>query len=269
MITVLPLGGLGNRMRVLDSAFSLARSAKSDLHVLWCLDKSLNCSFFELFIADSDFYKITEIDLHKLSGRLKKRFLFFLKEFSSTVISQEQIEKFNFSNSDLVDLAAKGDVFIETFSRFYSSQSPYADLVLSRTIRKTVDLLLPSLENAVGIHVRRSDNKESIAHSPTWKFIDEMYKEINCVNDTKFFLCTDSKEEEEIFLQEFSDRIILLQKKSFNRDDPVAIREALLDLYCLSHCRKIIGSYWSSFSGVASEIGGVERLVIDVCQKSN
>ena len=41
-----------------------------------------------------------------------------------------------------------------------------------------------------------------------------------------------------------------------------AIKDALIDLYGLSRCRLILGSYWSSFSETAAAIGGSELLIV-------
>ena len=36
-----------------------------------------------------------------------------------------------------------------------------------------------------------------------------------------------------------------------------SIDEAVVDLFCLAHTRRVIGSYWSSFSDMAAEISGI------------
>lgn len=49
MIYIKPTGGLCNRMRTIDSLFSLCKIYKIDLTVLWTQDKFLNCPFNEVF----------------------------------------------------------------------------------------------------------------------------------------------------------------------------------------------------------------------------
>jgi hypothetical protein len=46
------------------------------------------------------------------------------------------------------------------------------------------------------------------------------------------------------------------------RDSTHGVQEALIDLYCLSKARKVLGSYLSSFSQVASEISGIEEIIV-------
>ena len=40
--------------------------------------------------------------------------------------------------------------------------------------------------------------------------------------------------------------------------------DALLDLYCLAACKKIIGSYFSSFTDTAASLGGIEKLIAGI-----
>jgi len=60
----------------------------------------------------------------------------------------------------------------------------------------------------------------------------------------------------------FPGKIITYPKRVLERDNPLAAQDALIDLYCLSRCRKLIGSHWSSFTDVAWQIRGIERLII-------
>jgi hypothetical protein len=46
------------------------------------------------------------------------------------------------------------------------------------------------------------------------------------------------------------------------RDDPLAVKDAVIDLFLLSNCRKIIGSYWSSFTETAHALGSADICII-------
>ena len=48
-ITLLPIGGLANRMRAIASAVYLCRLSGSSLNVYWFRDKGLNASFAGIF----------------------------------------------------------------------------------------------------------------------------------------------------------------------------------------------------------------------------
>jgi hypothetical protein len=76
------------------------------------------------------------------------------------------------------------------------------------------------------------------------------------------FLATDSPDEEKRLREIFAYRIITHPKRSVDRQNPQAIKDALIDLFCLSKCKKIIGSYWSSFTETACELNNIERVII-------
>jgi DNA-directed RNA polymerase subunit N (RpoN/RPB10) len=78
-----------------------------------------------------------------------------------------------------------------------------------------------------------------------------------------FFLATDSPQVAATMFEEFGARVLQHPKKSLSRDDPEAIRDALIDLYCLANCRKLIGSYWSSFTDTAWEMRQIEHVIVD------
>ena len=87
-------------------------------------------------------------------------------------------------------------------------------------------------------------------------------KEIETMKAVRFFLSTDDPKEEALLKERFGNRIIINPKTSIDRNNPIAIQEALLDLYSLSRCRKIYGSYYSSFSDVAAIWGRVNKNIL-------
>ena len=48
-IWLVPVGGLANRMKAIDSAVALSRQCGSELHIVWFKDPGLNCRFDQLF----------------------------------------------------------------------------------------------------------------------------------------------------------------------------------------------------------------------------
>jgi hypothetical protein len=86
-----------------------------------------------------------------------------------------------------------------------------------------------------------------------------MKKEMQQDPNAIFFVASDSPAEEERMRKEFPDRIRVHRKRSYDRNNPVAVQDALIDLYCLAKCRKLIGSYDSSFSEMAWKIRGIEK----------
>ena len=83
---------------------------------------------------------------------------------------------------------------------------------------------------------------------------------------TKFFLCTDSKEIEDMMEKEFKNRIIKYPKSNFSRTDVKATQEGLIDLILLSKTKHILGTYRSTFTEVAWWLGDCKpkmEIIID------
>lgn len=93
-------------------------------------------------------------------------------------------------------------------------------------------------------------------------FIDKAEELLRTDPKAKFFLATDDPSEERLFLDKFGESIIIHRKTSLDRNNPRAIRDAVTDLWFLAHCKKIYGSYWSSFSDVAAMWGNIEKEIL-------
>ena len=48
-LTLIPVGGLANRMRTINSVIEFCNGDNRDLSIIWFLDHGLNCSFYDLF----------------------------------------------------------------------------------------------------------------------------------------------------------------------------------------------------------------------------
>ena len=153
---------------------------------------------------------------------------------------------------------------MQTDQKFFQTEIPYKELKplphLAEKISKHREEFYNS--NTIGIHIRRTDHVWAIRHSPTEKFIEVMSEELDINPATKYFLATDSAEEEKILLEHFGNRVITYKKTSLDRESIEGIQDALVDMYLLASTNKIIGSFASSFSEVAAEIGNIPLVTI-------
>ena len=108
----------------------------------------------------------------------------------------------------------------------------------------------------IGVHIRRTDNKVSIQASPLEKFTQIMDKEIKVDTNTKFYVASDDDEVKETLKAKYPTRIIALMDDT-DRNSLEGMKFAVLDLFCLSKTKKIIGSVGSSYSQIAAEIGNI------------
>lgn len=75
-------------------------------------------------------------------------------------------------------------------------------------------------------------------------------------SNVKFYIATDDDAVKHEMIRRFPQRIITQFEKS-ERDSLEGMEFAVNDLYCLSKTKKIIGSLYSSYSHIASELGGI------------
>lgn len=254
-VIVQPLGGLCNRMRVIVGAVSLAQKLNRELMIIWTCDATLNAKFSDLF--ESIPYQVVECPLNSI--RYKMLYHWYKNVRHYTILDdrwisanargieyntwRELVEGKNLYLQTNLDILFDGD-----YSIFKAKMS-----VIEELNNVSCD------ENTVGLHIRRTDNANAIKYSPTELFFSKVEEEIHTHPETKFYLATDDPQEEKQFIERFGQRIIIYQKHSLDRNNPVAIKDALIDLYNLSHCRKIYGSYWSSFSDTAALWAGIKK----------
>lgn len=267
MIVIKPTGGLANRMRALDSAISLSKKHQLSLHLIWELDPTCNCKFTDLFVRPDGINSLVQV-----KAGVKTKFLnviarlYFYCMPNHSYINQPVMDKLLHDKSDCEELLSTQHTYISTDSRFYTplSKALFSTIQPKDSLQNIIDSY--SVQNMIGVHIRRTDNKVSIANSPTKKFIDQMKKEAEKDKHVRFFLATDDPSTETAMREIFKGKIITHVKKSLNRNDASAIKDAVIDLYCLAGSRKIIGSFWSSFSDVAAQINDREIVIIKAKQ---
>lgn len=278
VICIKPIGGLCNRLRVIDSAIALAKENHSSVHVIWQMNADLNCRFEDLFDLPASIDKLVQSSKSGLLNKVVEKFyrtkvggifqdlyLRYIVRSFDLVLTYELMESYkarDYQGCNFVGMTANKRVYITTFHTFYNSARPFADFVPVRQLQNIIDDYTQQFDNVIGVHIRRTDNRQSLAFSPTTEFVELMQAEVCKDSNVRFFVATDSQSEEEYLNQTFPGRIITYQKRSLDRHDPEAIKDAVIDLYCLSKCRKLIGSYYSSFTDTAHQINGIEYTIV-------
>jgi hypothetical protein len=255
MIDVEPMAGLANRMRVINSAYWLARDLGKDLRVIWTPYRGLNCAFSNLFKDPAEF---------SVKERKKDIFhetrLFDLYFSARSVGYSKAIKLIRKKTIDLdlfSDLRGRKRILIASVHQFYAPDKPFYRFEPLDQINDRIAALTGKYSRyTVGVHIRRADHKISTNTSTTEKFIGIMNEILMAHPEATFFLATDNPEEERGLRKEFGTRI-LSAGKELSRNSQQGIADALVDLYCLSKTRKVIGSYFSSFSEVAARLQGI------------
>ena len=79
-----------------------------------------------------------------------------------------------------------------------------------------------------------------------------------------FYLATDDFAVKNEICRRFGGKVLTLPTPTC-RKSLAGIQNAVVDLWCLAHTKRLIGSYWSSFTDTAAELG---RIPVTIVRKS-
>ena len=281
MIFLKPLGGLCNRLRTIESMISICEKLNKDLIVIWQSTEELNCKFSKLFLP----IKPSNIKVRIIEN--KKIYNFVLKccvskkniiensYWESIYLknrNQEKLSLFEADSKSFQEIEEKALQILTTTKENFLFESCYrlfkADIENYQCFQPTKDIeiriknITAYFKHTYGIHIRRTDHNRAIEISTDEKIEAKINSIIEKDPGTSFFLATDCEATKACFIKNFPDRIIANQDLTYNRNNPDSIKDAVVDLYCLAHTKKIYGSFYSSYSEVAAAITKTELVVI-------
>ena len=219
----------------------------------------LNCAFGELFTQHADniiMYEYRTGGIGAILDKIKRRLFPYKYVFINDEESQAKfLSEFK--------SAPDKDYFIRSYSNFYDAHD-YDFIKPTALIDNSVTALLggAKTENLVGVQIRRTDNAISIANSPTELFIEYMQKELKANPQTVFYLATDDMNVNNEISARFGSHLVCRRTEPTKRNTKSGMIDAATDFIALSRCRRIYGSYWSSFCEVANDIGKNELIVV-------
>ena len=266
MMTLVPVGGLANRMKAIDAAVALAQEAHTSLRIIWFKDFGLNCRFDQLFepLAQKGvtIKEATWIDKLIYDRPRRKNFYLprlFQRILFDTCIYEKEATQLFYRHFDFLSWVRDKKNYIASCVYFYpQTKRPLFNIFQPcPEIQEQIDACCQSFTSStIGIHIRRTDNVGSITHSPTHLFIERMHEEINKNEKCLFYLATDSEEEKEQLKSIFGKRLIT-SPRAADRNSIRGMKDALAELYILSRTHKILGSMQSSYSETAAQISGI------------
>ena len=227
--------GFANRVRALVSGICLAEDLQMPLIIHWFpMSPECACRFQ------------TVLDAESLPKTVK-----IVPE--DTYMAQEVYDWDVYYNR----WDTKSDIYIKSYGIFYTNAhwndhlrsirpSYYVKQLLARRCQ-----MVP-WEKAIGIHIRRGDNKKSIEGSPLSGFRQKMRKDI-----TSFFVvCTDDAATKEALMVEFGDRCVF-PATVLSRKTEEGMIHGVADFFALTKCTQIWGSVHSSFTEIAARYGNI------------
>lgn len=274
MIIVEPCAGLGNRFLGMASAYHWAKQTGDELTVLWKTERVLgarNEAVFSLpeeikIIHAKDFgYKdkpFSHLRYQLLEKSLRKKADYFSDVDTTNDLFLEK------GNAYYEEVIKNNKLkFIRAFSQFHDFEGidrPLEFIKPTKYVSDKAESVIGNIDSAgnIGVHIRRTDNQICINNSPLEVFVDAMEKEIDKDDRVTFYIASDDMDTILELKKRFGDRIYYMSEKNFERDSDRGIADAFAELICLSHSKKIIGSFYSTYSRIAAMLSGIELEVV-------
>lgn len=261
-VKIIPTGGLCNRLRAIATGIAVAERYQSEAIIYWNNSIGLKADFKDLFQPINNKHitlKENQKWIYKIDGTkdyLKRALLLHL--LSEQCIFNYSIYR---SNSDIYEKLKKQYKNTLLLISCYPMCKEYElknIFVPQLDIQKRIDKVVQNFtKRTIGIHIRRTDNIESIKSSPLEAFINSINAELKKDANTKFYLASDDDHVKDILEEKFPDSIITI-REDVDRNTLEGMKFAVVDLFCLSKTQKIIGSVFSSYSQIAAELGDIE-----------
>ena len=259
-----PQGGLCNRLRVLLSAWSRAAEGIAETSVEWGRDDGCHAWFDQLFCP----LEAKHLTVHRRrwwARPITRRNLHWPWLLRHCMGYDRQAA--NYLPGEPRQLAR----WVRQYRKIYVSGGSVAypyDPALLRSLRPVTEVARRIEQvtthftpHTVGVHIRRTDNAISCRESSTPLFVDAMNSRLAADPQTSFFLATDDATLKQQLVRRFDGRILTLTDP-VTRSSLAGMKHAVVDLYCLARTSGLIGSYWSSFTDTAAELGGMPVTIV-------
>lgn len=274
-IIVIPTQGVGNRLRMVASAYALSRMWKLPLYISWENTEDCNASIYDIFESNiHSKVKINPISINEFNtsnylyfGPIHIETIFKYISYIPTISHTNNLDiyeyivltgghEFKHPNMNIYD-------FLFYKHQFYNGLQ-FNQLIIDRIFSETSIIT----DKYVAIHIRdiepkydnldieyiNSSQKTPInpllftSNSPLdkyFEYIDMLDPHIplriitNSSNISKL---------ETIFLSKYPDKTIYFSKSINGRDTMQGIIDSIVDMVIMSRAQLIIGGYYSSFS---------------------
>lgn len=265
-LTLVPIGGLANRLYAIASAIAFCKERGISLKVIWFKDKGMGANFHSILALSKETENVEIIDAgwkEWFYDRPRKKNFWLPYLWQRLAFGERIYEKAinrGFSSDELAKTFEKHkSVYIVHYCLFYDRPDLLKSLHPVESIRRRIEERIHAFsldKQVIGIHIRRGDHIRSRLNSPLSLFINKIEEEIEKNPDACFYVASDDYEEKNKLKERFGDRIITLFDK-VERDNEKGIADAMVELYTLSSMKKIYGSLASTYSLLAARLSGI------------
>jgi hypothetical protein len=257
-MTFVPLGGLCNRMRAMASGVHLAKAMGCPIDIYWKKSNECLASFKDLFepirVDGLSVFPLTASRFYLYPDRM---YNFYLPGKIRARMFDSQLMGSSKRLDDTLAESLRGRVYLAS-GYSLSGHYPINELFVPvPEIMEQVRILQSQFgERTYGIHIRRGDNCRAVLENSIADYFHFMDEKRAVFLTAKFYLATDSSEVRQTMRSRYGNCLIsydaLLKRNALQ-----GMKDAVVDLWCLSQTREIAGSYYSSFSEMAAEIGKI------------
>lgn len=268
-----PAGGLGNRMRSMASVVTMMGELQKPVRIVWFRDAGLNAAFGSLFeplrFSGVSFREARWMDLLTVDRPRPRNFHFpalYQRLVYRRRIYEYEVTPLRRMAFDFKGWASGEGRYLASYTGFY----PYDPALLRMlfvplpAIRAQIDERCAPFVSAsavVGVHVRRTDHAEAIELSPLDAFYKQLDAEVVRHRDLLIYLATDDEEVKEAMGRRYPGKVISAPGKA-DRTTQTGIVDAVVEMYALSRTQRIYGSWQSSFSDLAAQLGQIPLTIV-------
>lgn len=287
-LTIVPHSGLANRMRAIAGAYVMAMHSQRKLEILWPVTRDLRAQIevlFDMKPLRARWRNITprQYKLHYQTPSLRNGYLSYISRSwgqlikGSTYCNPEDIiapcdgyENFETIELETLQQAMSPDIrhLIITSAQEIGYVAPeiirsiFRPSALVREMVEGKESLIGKDCYRIGVHVRRTDNKEAIRRSPLKDIIAVTKSEIQRANrPSMIYLATDDEKVKKKFSREFPN--VITSSQPATRKTVSGMLEAAAEMWMLSRCHIIIGSAASTYNVMASRIGDKPLIIVE------
>lgn len=276
-IIVQPMGGLANRMRVIGMLRMVAKATQVPLEVHWVKNVDAGAQWADIFEEPTDFI-VKDITQEQKYQHAYKSSMWYgnLKHHVWAHIHHYEwypynlIETMHSTEDDRqkllqlwADQLKKGRILHISTGDYLGTDYDVSIFRPIKCLRDKIDSFLPNGKNIYGVHIRRTDNTWSTDNSPLELFEDKIAAILQHEPDSLFYVASDDTDVIKRLKKRFGD-CILSREKVFSRTSVSGIQDAIVEMWLLSKTKKIFGSYYSSYSEMAAQIGDVELEILKI-----
>ena len=259
-LTLVPIGGLCNRLRAVLSAWHYGEQHPAcSITMEWAENPDCQAAWQDLF-AIPDVPRFRMSAYHAWNAPATKRNLYLPRLLRRFIYDYQLFDYSEKSTPALHDLLRPGKrVWLSTGYAFSPYPAAYYRKLrptpaLQQRVEKIVESFGP---HCIGVHIRRTDNIKAMEAASVEDFRQAMLREARTDADVRFYLATDDPAVKRQLVREMGERVIVQPTRDIHRDTVPGMQDAVVDLFCLAATQKILGSFWSSFTDTAAEMGGI------------